>query len=188
MKSSNQIKFQDTGDIVYFICDVKELFNVDLNTPGVRKALNHAFNMSKSAVPYATGLMLKSYTIEQISQTAVRCYFDPQKILGQVRLGKEVKYYYPGVLKKYSSRFNWMDILVKKFYENLKINMETLKTKTNNNDIRFEGFDLFWLALLLLYKKKSAREIERMRRNKERKEKIEAQRKEFQRKIKERSN
>lgn len=185
MKSNIDIQIQDEGDLVYFICDVKELFGVDLNTTGVKNALNYAFNVSKSVVPIQTGLMLRSYTIKQISSTAIMCFFDPKKIVGQKRLGKVVKEYYPQYLKKYPKRFNWMDIIVKKFYENLKIEMKKLKKK--NDKIDFENFDLFWIALILLYNQKVKKEKERRKKEQELQAKVEAQRKEFQKKIRERS-
>ena len=184
MKSSIDIQIQDEGDLVYFICDVKELFGVDLSFPGIKTALNYAFNQTKYVVPIQTRLMLRSYTIKEISSTAVMCFFDPKKIVGQKRMGQIVKYYYPQYLKKYPKRFNWMDIIVKKFFENLKIEVQNLKKKSNKDDISFENFNLFWIALMLLYKAKVKAEKERRKREQELHEKNEKLRQEFQEKIK----
>lgn len=144
MNSDYKIKYRDTGKLVYFEVDMKELFNIDLSTPGVLTALNYAFNVSKSAVPVKTGLMLRSYRIDKISSTTVRCYFDPDKIIGQKRLGRVVTEYYPQYLVQYPSRLNWLDIVIKRFYNALKIEMEKLSKKNNKID------DTKFLELLVL--------------------------------------
>lgn len=152
MNSDYNIRYSDTGKLVYFEVDMKELFNVKINTPGVISALNHSFNVSKSAVPVKTGLMLRSYKMDKISSTVVRCYFDPDKIIGQKRLGRVVKEYYPQYLVQYPSRLNWLDVVIKRFYNALKVEMKEL-SKTNK-EINMEEFYKFMIMLLTTMKEK----------------------------------
>jgi len=159
MKSSYNIQYEDRGKLVYFLVDVKELFNIDLKTPGFIAALNNAFNISKTAVPVKTGLMLRSYTMSKISSSTVRCYFDPEKILGRKRLGRIVTEYYPQYLVDTPKRFDWLQILVKKFYDALKLQMEALAKK--NDEIKLETFYLFLLLLLEYHERRKREEIKR---------------------------
>lgn len=102
---------------VYFRVNLKELFGVDINYPGLIGCLKRAFAISKKYVPYKTGLMLSSYTMEEITPSIYEIYFDRNKIVGKKRLGQIVKDYYPQYLVEYSSRMNWLDILSYQFYK-----------------------------------------------------------------------
>lgn len=177
MNSDYKIKYSDTGKLVYFEADVKELFNVDLSTPGVIVALNYAFNVSKSAVPVKTGLMLRSYRIDKISNTTVRCYFDPKRIIGKKRLGKVVKEYYPQYLVRYPSRLNWLDIVIKRFYETLKIEMGKL-AKTNEK-IDQKNFNQFFLLLIATMNQKTEQEKKFREEQEKRQELLKQRRKRF---------
>lgn len=177
MNSNYNIQYSDKGKLVYFDVDMKELFNVDLRFPGVISALNRAFNVSKSAVPIKTGLMLKSYTMKSISSTTVRCFFDPDKIIGKTRLGRVVKEYYPQYLVEYPKRYNWLQILIKRFYDALRIDMEKLKTK--NEEIDLTKFYLFLLLLINEMEEMKKQEKKRREREQKRKEELEKRRQAF---------
>lgn len=177
MNSNYNIQYSDKGKLVYFDVDMKELFNVDLKFPGVVSALNKAFRVSKSAVPVQTGLMLKSYTMKPISSTTVRCFFDPEKIIGKTRLGRVVKDYYPQYLVEYPKRFNWLQILIKRFYDALRLDMEKLKAK--NDEIDLTKFYLFLLLLLEEMEEMKKREKKRRELEKKRKEDLEQRRQAF---------
>jgi len=182
MKSNYNIQYNDRNGIVYFEVDMMELFNVDLSTPGVITALNHAFNVSKSAVPIKTGLMLRSYTMVKVSNTTVRCFFDKDKIVGKRRLGKVVKNYYPQYLVEYPSRFNWLDLVIRKFYMALKLEMEKLAKK--NKEIELENFYRLMLILLLAQEKK-LNEYKKQKELKEKqREQLENERKAFRESLK----
>ena len=101
---------------VYFRVNLKEIFGVDINYPGLIGCLKKAFALSKKYVPFKTGLMLSAYTMEEVSPTIYEIYFDRNKIVGKKRLGVIVKDYYPQYLVEYSSRMNWLDILSYQFY------------------------------------------------------------------------
>ncbi len=60
MKLNTNISFQfsDKDNLVYFIVDIKELFDVSLSYPGIRTSLRKAFNNSKKFIPVDTGLMM----------------------------------------------------------------------------------------------------------------------------------
>ena len=127
--SSLSMESSDSGDLIYFIVNVEELFKVNLSYPGILNILKKAFNESKKFIPVWTGLMKSSYTMDRINNTAVMIYFDPQKILGKKRLGRVVKVYYPKYLKDKSTTFNWLDIIMKAFYRNLIAEAEALMYK-----------------------------------------------------------
>src|SRR5574344_2557561 len=82
------------GEIVYFVIDLNEMFGITLDYPGIKGALNAAFLESKRYVPVDTGLMKSSYTMRPKSDTLVECFFDPDKIVGQMRKGEKVEDYY----------------------------------------------------------------------------------------------
>lgn len=161
MNSDYNIQYSERGQLVYFEVDMKELFDVNLNTPGVISALNYAFRVSKKAVPVKTGLMLRSYTMKKISSFAVRCYFDPEKIIGKTRLGRTVTEYYPQYLVDTPKRYDWLQVLIKKFYDALRFQMEALARK--NEKIKL---DTFYLFLLLLLEDQERRKKEEMKRRK----------------------
>ena len=181
MNSDYNIKYSDTGKLVYFEVDMKELFNVDLQTSGIISALNHAFNVSKTAVPVKTGLMLRSYTMDKISSTTVRCYFDPNKIIGKKRLGRIVKDYYPQYLVEFPSRLNWLDVVIKRFYDALKIELEELAKK--NNQIKMENYYKLLILLLADLKKKVEEEKRIKKLREKRKEEINKKREALQKSL-----
>ena len=182
MKSNYNIQYSDTGKLVYFQVDMMELFHIDLSTPGVPTALNHAFNVSKSAVPVKTGLMLRSYTMDKISSTTVRCYFDPEKIIGKKRLGKVVKEYYPQYLVNYPSRVNWLDLVIKRFYDALMVEMEKLSKKNKNIDM--DNYYLFMLLLIQAMKKKVEEEKKLKEAREKRRKELDKKREEFRQSLK----
>lgn len=184
MNSNYNIQYSERGQLVYFEVDMKELFNVDLNTPDVISALNKAFNVSKSVVPIKTGLMLRSYTMKKISSTSVRCYFDPEKIIGKTRLGKTVKEYYPQYLVDTPKRYDWLQVLIKKFYDALRIQMEKLAKK--NEEIKLDMFYIFMLILLEEQKRRKEEEIKRRKHLEEIKSKQKEKREAFIESIKNR--
>jgi len=106
INTSSTIQFSEDGEVVYFIVNIKELFNVSSNYNGMKSIIRKAFEISKRFVPIKTGLMRSSYTLEYISSDVVRLYFDPNKILGKTRLGRVVQTYYPKYLVEKSKTFN----------------------------------------------------------------------------------
>ena len=146
INSSAHIQFSDDGSLVYFNINVKELFDVNLRYPGIKNALNVAFSESKSVVPIKTGLMRRSYTMDILNEDTIRVYFDPNKIVGQKRLGTVVKEYYPKYLKEHSKTFNWLDVVMSKFLKSLYLSAKELERKKERDD----AFKL--VAFLALYK------------------------------------
>ena len=128
-RSSTDFEFSDDGELVYFTVNVKELFKVSLNYPGMRSAVKQAFKVSKNFVPVDTGLMKKSYTLKYINKDVVMCVFDPQKIVGSKRGKYTVKTYYPKYLKDTTKRWNWLDIIMKHFYSSLVTSAKSLEKK-----------------------------------------------------------
>ena len=104
-KSSYSIQFSDGDNLAYYIVNVKELFDINLNYPGIINALRKAFKASKPSIPFMTGLLRSSYTMDRISNTSVKIYFDPKKLIGKTRLGRKVKVYYPKYLKEHNKTF-----------------------------------------------------------------------------------
>ena len=110
------------GDVVFFQCDLTEMFGINLDYPGIRGALNQAFYESKRYIPVDTGLMKSSYTMRPLSDTLVELFFDPAKIIGQERKGQTVKEYYPkwvGSSGSSNSAWNWLTIVMNHFYDRL---------------------------------------------------------------------
>ena len=154
MASSMGVEFSDDGSLVYFKVNMKELFRVNLETPGVKSALNEAFKASKELIPVDTGLMLKSYTMDELSNNSIICYFDRKKIIGQTRKGYKVKNYYPSYLKDYASRLTWLDLIIKRFYNTLIKNIKQINKKKNNKPIEMDNFKAFWILFLASLEKK----------------------------------
>ena len=115
--------------IVFFIIDLKSLFNIDLSYHGVKDVLNRAFNASKHAIPVDTGLTKKSYSQKQLDDYRVYYYFDPNKIIGQIRKGVKVKDYYVQYIAESAKNFNWISVLMKMFYDELFKGMKSLYKK-----------------------------------------------------------
>ena len=133
-KSSYSIQFSDGDNLAYFLVDVKELFDITLNYPGILNALRIAFKASKPAIPYMTGLLRSSYTMDRISNTTVRVYFDPDKLIGKTRLGRKVKEYYPKYLKEHQKTFGWMDWIIRKFLTSLIIQVKEMNKKKSERE------------------------------------------------------
>ena len=134
INNSSMVEFSDNGTIVYFNINIKELFNVTANYPGMRSSIRKAFETSKRYIPIKTGLMRSSYTLEYISVEVIRVFFDPDKILGKTRLGVIVKDYYPRYLVEKSKTFNWLDIVMKQFIDSLISDVKQLKKMKDTED------------------------------------------------------
>lgn len=153
------MEFSDDGLLVYFKVNVRELFGVYLDEPGVMSALNAAFKASRELVPVRTGLMKRSYTMDKLSNESVICYFDRSKIIGQERFGHKVKVYYPSYLKEYASRLTWLDLIMKRFYNTLITELKDINKKKKEKPIVMDNFRVFWKEFLVSFelKKKEAR-------------------------------
>lgn len=81
-------KSYNQSDIVFFRVNVQELFNIDLNYRGIRTCLNRAFESCKQYIPYDSGLTYRSFTPKILNDSTVEYFFDPSKIVGQMRKGK----------------------------------------------------------------------------------------------------
>ena len=162
MNSHYNIQYDDEGLIVYFDIDIVELFGVDLNTTGVKSALNQAFQSARKVIPYRTGLMRRSFTMIKVSSDKkVRCYFDPKKILGVKRLGKIVTEYYPRYLIQYAKRYNWLDLVILRFLTTLELEM--LKLAKTNKEIDTVNFGKF----MSTFRKKQRAKIKEEKRMRE---------------------
>lgn len=120
------------GTVVFFQCDLMEMFGTNLDYPGIRGALNQAFYESKRYIPVDTGLMKSSYTMRPLSDTLVELFFDPAKIIGQERKGQTVKEYYPkwvGSSGSSNSAWNWLTIVMNHFYDRLISDVRSLSKK-----------------------------------------------------------
>lgn len=117
------------GSIVFFQCDLEEMFGINLDYPGIRSALNDAFANSKHYIPVDTGLMKSSYTMRPKSDTLIECFFDPDKIVGQMRKGHKVDEYYPqyvGSSGGGNRAWNWLTIVMNHFYDTLISDVKSL--------------------------------------------------------------
>lgn len=120
------------GTVVFFQCDLMEMFGINLDYPGIKGALNDAFANSKHYIPVETGLMKSSYTMRPKSDTLVECFFDPDKIIGQMRKGHKVEEYYPqyvGSSGGGNRAWNWLTIVMNHFYDTLIANVRSLSKK-----------------------------------------------------------
>lgn len=181
IKADSWNKSQSVNE-VFFIINVKELFNVDLNYPGVMHALNHAFSVSKAYVPVDTGLTKKSYSLQKLDNVRIKAFFDPSKIIGQKRNGKVVKEYYVQYIAEHASRFNWLSIVMKHFYDALYNGMRRLMKKSvpdkniiNPDKISLVGAGLFMQQLNAEYKAKKE-EYKRLRDEAKEKQKLKLER------------
>ena len=134
IETSSTIQFSENGEVVYFIVNIKELFNVSSNYNGMKSIIRKAFEKSKRYVPIKTGLMRSSYTLEYVNSDVVRLFFDPNKILGKTRLGKVVKTYYPKYLVEKAKTFNWLDVVMKQFLDSLIADVKALQIKKDLED------------------------------------------------------
>ena len=107
------------SDIVFFIINVKTLFGVDLNYPGMIGALNKAFEVAKSKVPVDTGITRNSFKGRKIDDYSVYYFFDPADVIGKVRKKQIVKEYYVKYIAESAKNFNWLSIVMYYFYETL---------------------------------------------------------------------
>jgi hypothetical protein len=151
-------QYSDDGDLVYFIVNVNQLFNINLSYPGVLTAIKKAFDESKRYIPFKTGLLKKSYSMKRINNDSIMIFFDPAKLLGKKRLGKMNKTYYAKYLKEHTKTFNWLDIIMKNFYDRLLrlIRIIEKKSKKNNTlgNLTTAAAILFYSDFLKKYKEK----------------------------------
>ena len=127
------------SDIVFFIINVKTLFGVDLNYPGMIGALNKAFEAGKSKVPVDTGLTKNSFKGRKIDDYNVYYFFDPADIVGKVRKKQIVKDYYPKYIAESAKNFNWLSIVMYNFYETLFAEVRKLfNAKSREDDREYE--------------------------------------------------
>lgn len=173
------------GDEVFFIVNVKELFNIDLNFPGIIGALNKAFMAAKAVTPIDTGLMRRSMTMIKLDDYRVKIFFDRDKIVGKKRKGIIVKDYYPIYLADHAKTFNWLTIVIKHFYDTLYPAVKALRKKSAENKatIDFTTFSLFYEDLKSEYRTKKEEAIELRKQEKEKKKAKEQIIKEKKRKL-----
>lgn len=144
--SNFNMQFSDDGNLVYFNINTRELFNVPLSYPGLLNIIKIAFRESKSEIPFKTGLLRRSYSMDRINDETVRIYFDPSKIIGSNRSGRPVDVYYPKYLKEKSKTFNWLDLIMRKFLRVLISEVRNMNKEKQKEDM------LKTAALLLFYK------------------------------------
>jgi hypothetical protein len=104
--SSYVFQYSDDGDLVYFLVNVNELFNVSLSYPGMITAIRKSFRDSKSYIPYKTGLLRSSFSIKRLNNDTMMVFFDPAKLLGKKRFGRTNNTYYAKYLKEHAKTFN----------------------------------------------------------------------------------
>lgn len=130
------------GGIVFFQVDLAEMFGINLDYPGIKGALNSAFFESKRYIPVDTGLMKSSYTMRPKSDTLVECFFDPDKIIGQMRKGQKVEDYYPqfvGSSGAGNRAWNWLTIVMNHFYDKLIGEVRALSKKPEAKQRQEDG-------------------------------------------------
>ena len=166
------------GELVFFQTDLMEMFGVNLDYPGIRGAINAAFMDSRRYIPVDTGLMRKSYTLRVVDDSKVECFFDPKKIVGQMRKGQKVKDYYPqwvGSSGPTNRAWNWLTIVMNHYYDTLISGVRKLRRSKEAKKRAKEGrtvIDVTSTALMVL----AIIEERRKREAKERKEAEEAKR------------
>lgn len=106
-----------------------------------------AFHMIES------GLTMRSYTIVELDDHTIMLYFNPDKIIGKMRKGRndkkarKVEQYYVMYIHEHAIRFNWLDVLIHKFLQVLKKEVEALakqtpkdwRTNAEEHNINFNG-------------------------------------------------
>lgn len=159
------------GEEVFFIVNMKELFNISLDFPNIKRAINMAFMEGKAYTPIDTGLMRKSMTVIQLDSDRVKIFFDKNKIVGKTRKGVVVKEYYPIFLAEKPKTFNWLAIVIKHFYDELYRQVKLIKkSKTKNTDIiDYTTFIAFMEEFNMEYKakKKIAKDLRDEQRKKQ---------------------
>ena len=174
VKDANGKKLRETvteqvhnqGQEVFFITDIYELFGVPISYPGMVSAINAAFMAAKNVTPYKTGYSRKAFVMARLDDHRVKLYYDRSKIVGGMRLGKKVETYYPIWWFENSKLFNFLDIIMKKWYDTLYSNVRKLFM---NNDVMFgndpnkpsfAGFEVFIKEFNKLYyaKKEEAKQ------------------------------
>lgn len=123
-------------DEVFFDVNVNELFGLTINTPGMKTALNKAFRISKNYVPVDSGITKKSYTIKILNNTTAHIFFDPNKVVGKSRFGRKVKTYYVQYIDASAARFNWLSIVIKRFYDSLYASAKAIIRKIKDKLLR----------------------------------------------------
>lgn len=141
------------NDKVFFNVNVNELFGLTVNTPGMRTALNKAFQVSKNYVPVASGVTKRSYTMKILGKNAAQIFFDPNKVVGASRFGIKVKSYYVPHIAENPGRFNWLSIVIKRFYDSLYASVKAIIRKIKNKSLR-EATATTMLGMGLVFKTK----------------------------------
>lgn len=144
--SNFNMQFSDDGNLVYFNINTRELFEVNLAYPGLMNAIKTAFRESKDTIPFKTGLLRRSYSMDRLNEETIRVYFDPSKIIGATRYGRPVDVYYAKYLKEKSKTFNWLDLVMRRFLRVLISEVRNMNKEKQKEDM------LKTSALLLLYK------------------------------------
>lgn len=169
------------GSYVFFRVNVKELFGIDLNYPGIRTALNKAFMAAKPYTPVDTGITRRSMTMKEINPYEVEVFYDPKKIIGQVRKGVVIKENYTIYIAESPKRWNWLSIVMKHFYDTLFREVKKLKSKYEHKEqpknktlggsgISFIGYGAFMEVFNSEYKAK--KEEAKLLREEQRKKRI----------------
>ena len=126
MISSYGIEYSDDSNLVYFTIDLYELFKITNRATGIKSLLRKALSESRRRIPYRTGRMRSSYTMEYLGRNQVKVYFDPQIIVS----GK-VKDYYPKYLKEHPKTARWFDDVFISFYQTMLSGIEPVIEQYN---------------------------------------------------------
>lgn len=105
------------GDIVFFRIDVYEMFNINLDYPGIKSCLNKAYLGCRKYIPYDTGITYRSFTPKVINDHTMEYFFDPAKVIGQNRKGKVVSEYYVQYIAATPKNYSWLTKVIYDFYE-----------------------------------------------------------------------
>lgn len=140
-----------SSDEVFFIVNIKELFNVDLSYPGIKTSLNKAFMFSKQYIPVDTGITKRSYSIREIDNNRVKIFFDKTKVIGQIRKGRKVDVYYIRFIAEHAKRFNWLTIVIYQFYTELFKEIKKLKIKQKKNEQNIKGSEISTATFLIFF-------------------------------------
>lgn len=134
MKSDNEFKVRastiyklNQGDYVFFRVNLKDMFGVGINYPGIKKCLNTAFLECKQYIPYDTGITYRSFTQKMLNEDTIENFFDPKKVLGQNRKGHIVDTYYVAYIASTPKNYSWLTKVIYQYYETLFREVSKLK-------------------------------------------------------------
>jgi len=134
---------------VFWIVNLKELFDIDLNFKGIKNILNKAFMKAKEFVPYDTGITRKSMRQIQLDTYRIKIFFDKNRVIGQIRKGVKVKEYYVKYIAEHASRFNWLSICMYHYYITLFNEMKNLQKRKFNESGNTAGISLLMAAVFM---------------------------------------